>query len=88
VGDHWISPPSTPDVILLSDDLKAETLPIKTLITWNPDVLLLPLDEKDLPLQGEHELLTLLKDHPVLHTLNYSWVRVSTDGENLWVKGD
>ncbi len=87
VGDHWLSPPSTPQVILLPDDLKAEDLPLKTLNAWNPDVLLYPLEESEFPLQGEHEILSLIEDFPIVHTLDHDWVRISTDGKQLWVNG-
>jgi len=87
VGEYWLTPPTPPQALLLPDDLKAETLPIDLLKIWSPQVLLLPLEEADLPLQGEYELFSLLVDYPVLHTLEYDWVRVSTDGQQLWVNG-
>jgi hypothetical protein len=55
---------------------------------WSPSAILLPLEEADLPFQGQHELLVLLEDYPVISTLDYSWVRITTDGEKLWVAGD
>jgi hypothetical protein len=50
-------------------------------------VILIPLEESDLPLLGEHELLSLLAEYPIITTLDHPWVRVSTDGEQLWVNG-
>jgi len=87
VADHWLSTPWSPQVILLPDDLKAETLPQPILKDWAPCVLLLPLKETDLPLQGEHELLSILEDYPIVNTLEYEWVRISTDGKNMWIDG-
>ncbi|MEA3325979.1 MAG: ComEC/Rec2 family competence protein [Chloroflexota bacterium] len=88
VEDHWLSTPLPPQVILLPDDLKAETLPLPILNNWAPSVLLLPLEETDLPLQGEYELFSLLENDPLVSTLEYEWVRIDTDGKQLWVHGE
>jgi hypothetical protein len=38
--------------------------------------------------QGEHPVLAALKGYPVVDTVAYVWIRVSTDGESLWVTGE
>ncbi|MDF1520751.1 MAG: ComEC/Rec2 family competence protein [Brevefilum sp.] len=79
--------PEAPDVILLEDGLKAEDISLGKLTGWSPAVILIPLEDSDLPLLGEHELLSLLANYPIVTTLDHPWVRVSTDGERLWVYG-
>jgi competence protein ComEC len=81
-------PPFGPNVFLLPDTVKAEEVSLEVFNRWSPSVILLPLAESDLPFQGQHELLVLLEDYPVISTLDYSWVRITTDGEKLWVVGD
>jgi hypothetical protein len=79
--------PEAPDLVLLEDGVKAENISLEKLTGWSPAVILIPLEESDLPLLGEHELLSLLADYPIVTTLDHSWVRVSTDGEQLWITG-
>jgi hypothetical protein len=79
--------PEAPDVVLLKDGIKPEDVSLENLTGWSPAVILIPLEDSDLPLLGEHELLSLLADYPIVTTLDHSWVRVSTDGERLWVNG-
>lgn len=88
VDDQGLSIPEAPDVILLKDGIKAEALYLDQINLWSPSAILFPLDDADLPLLGEHQVLSLLEGYPVLTTLDYSWIRVSTDGNNLWVSGD
>jgi hypothetical protein len=88
VEGHWLTVPATPDVILLPDNLKAEDLPQNLLAAWQPAVLLLPLDEADLPLHGGHPLQACLEDYPLVTTVEHGWIRVSTDGKTLWVNGE
>jgi len=79
--------PEAPDVVLLKDGIKPEDVSLENLTGWSPAVILIPLEDSDLPLLGEHELLSLLADYPIITTLDHPWVRVSTDGERLWVNG-
>jgi competence protein ComEC len=86
-SDGW-TVPNAPDVVLLPDNLSTEDLPLAQIIDWSPSAILLPLGSSDLPLSGEHELLCLFEGYPLLNTLNQGWIRVSTDGEKLWVSGE
>jgi competence protein ComEC len=88
VEDHWLDIPAAPDVMLLPDGVDEDSLGVDTLTLWNPVVILLPLTEADLPVQGEHPVLAALKGYPVVDTVAYGWIRVSTDGESLWVTGE
>jgi len=83
-----ITPPCEPDVLLIPDNLDAEDLPMEIINQWSPSVIMLPLEESDLPFQGQHEVLSLLADYPIVSTLDHPWVRISTDGKNFWVAGD
>lgn len=83
-----MTPPFGPDVLLLPDDLEAKDFSMEIINHWSPSVIIFPLAESDLPFQGEHELLVTLQDYPVVSTLDHLWLRISTDGENLWVTGD
>lgn len=88
VATESLHPPFGPNVFLLPDNIKADELSLGVINQWSPSAILLPLEEADLPFQGQHELLVLLEDYPVISTLDYSWVRITTDGEKLWVAGD
>ena len=79
--------PQNLNVLLLQDDAQVETLSLQEINRWSPEVILLPLEKSALPLQGQHDILTLLADYPVVTTLAHPWVRVTTDGEHLWVNG-
>lgn len=88
VEDNWLDTPEAPDILLLPDGLDAEDLPLSLVNRWSPVVILLPLDESDLSLQGENDLLEILAGYPVLNTYEYGWVRLTTDGEQVWVSGE
>ena len=88
VEGEWILVPSAPDVLLLPDDLQPEELPLARINRWSPAVILLPLEQADLPLQGEHTLLQKLAGYPLVTTLDYDQVHISTDGQQLWVRGE
>ncbi len=88
IGGEWLAAPSAPDVLLLPDGITPEGLSLSRINLWSPAVILLPLKPADLPLVGEDELLGLLANYPVAHTLDQSVVHISTDGENMWVTGD
>ena len=79
---------NNPDILLLPDNISVQSLLLDTIQNWAPSVILLPLDDSDLPLQGEHALLALLKDYPVASTIDHGWVRISTDGHQLWAQGE
>jgi len=83
-----INPSIHPSIILLPDDLDADELPMAAINQWSPSAILVPLAEADLPLTGEHALLTLFEGYPIVTTLDYRWIRVSTDGEQIWVSGE
>ena len=87
VEDHWLDVPLPPDVVLLPDGIDEESLEVDTLTEWSPAVILLPLTEAELPVQGEHPVLAELAEYPLVNTVDYGWIRVNTDGESLWVTG-
>ena len=88
VQDNWADAPDAPDALLLPDGLKKEDLPLPLVNGWSPVVILLPLAESDLPLQGQYELLDIFEDYPIISTYEYNHIYLSTDGENVWVNGD
>lgn len=88
VEERWLDVPEAPDVVLLPDGVDEESLEVGTLTLWSPAVILLPLTEVELPVQGEHPVLAVLREYPLVTTVDYEWIRVSTDGESLWVTGD
>jgi hypothetical protein len=88
VEEHWLTVPEAPDLVLLPDVLSVEDFPLGQITAWQPSVILLPLAEADLPLHGEHPAVSLLTGYPVLDTDTHGWLRVSTDGEKLWVNGE
>jgi competence protein ComEC len=88
IEDQWLEIPEAPDVVLLKDGITAENLLLDHINLWSPLAILLPLDDADMPLWGEHPVLSLLDDYPLVTSLEYGWVTVSTDGINLWVSGD
>ena len=83
-----MDPPSDVDVLLLPDNLQADDLPMEVVNQWFPSLILIPMEESDLPFQGQHEILSVLQDYPVVTTLDHALVRISTDGQHLWVTGD
>ena len=88
VEEHWLDVPEAPDVVLLPDGVDEESLDVGTLTMWGSVVILLPLTESDLPVMGEHPVLAALREYPLVTTVDYRWIRVSTDGESLWVTGE
>jgi competence protein ComEC len=88
VEDHWLDVPAAPDVVILPDGVDKESLEVDTLTLWNPAVILLPLTESELPVQGEHPVLAALREYPLVTTVDYNWIRVNTDGVSLWVTGE
>ena len=88
VEEHWINTSEPPDILLLRDGLKAIDLPFRQINHWSPSVILLPLEITRYPLQSNDELMTALSEYPVVTNLNHGWIRISTDGENLWVHGE
>lgn len=88
VDDHWLEIHNAPDVVLLPDGIHSEDFPLKKINQWTPSLILLPMDDTDLPLTGEHELMRILAGYPFVTTLKHNWVRVKTDGSQMWVYGD
>jgi hypothetical protein len=87
VDNEWILAPSAPDVLLLPDDLGPDELPLQRINWWSPAVILIPLNDTDLPLDGEHTLLQKLAGYPLVTTLDYDQVHISTDGNQMWING-
>jgi competence protein ComEC len=87
VDNEWILAPSAPDVLLLPDDLRPDELPLQRINWWSPAVILIPLNDTDLPLDGEHTLLQKLAGYPLVTTLDYDQVHISTDGNQMWING-
>jgi hypothetical protein len=83
-----LHPPYAPDILVLPDNLEADAFSMEILNQWAPSLILFPLEESDLPFTGQHQVLALLEDYPVISSLDYSWVRITTDGKKLWVNGD
>jgi competence protein ComEC len=88
VDEHWHDPPAPPKVVSLPKSSPSQALPLGQITLWGPAVILLPQDPTNLPLDGVHPVLELLKDYPLLSTLDHGWVRVSTDGEQMWVRAE
>jgi hypothetical protein len=88
VEENWLNVPQAPDLVLLPEGLEANDIPLPTVNAWQPAAILLPLAEADLPLHGDHPVISLLEGYPLLTTSDHGWVRVSTDGETLWVNGE
>ncbi len=87
VRDAWQNPPKPPLILFLPRDLKAVDCPLEQINLWGPAVILLPVDEVDLPLIGEHDLFTLLAGYPLVKSFEHGWVRITTDGDHVWVHG-
>jgi competence protein ComEC len=81
VGDHWLSPPMPPDVLFLPDDSAVDDLPLEQITLWAPVVILLPVEQADLFILQDQ-----LGGYPVLTSQAHGWVRVSTDGRQVWVR--
>jgi competence protein ComEC len=88
VEGHWLTSGENPDVLLLPDGISAKAFPLDQVNAWTPAVILFPLDDSDFPLRGEHPLLSLLDGYPILTSFDHGWVRVTTDGQSVWVKGE
>ena len=86
VGDEWFEVPGVPNVILLPDDLHIDESTILKIQTWAPSVILFPLREADLPLQGDHTIFAALAGYPLLDTFHHGWIQVSTDGHQVWLR--
>lgn len=87
IAQDWLLVSENPDVVLLMDGVSGEDPVLKQIMQWSPKTILLPLEESDLTLDGHHELIDILEGFPVMNTLEYHWVRISTDGERMWVNG-
>mgnify|MGYP001025910680 CR=1 FL=1 len=83
----WLVIPEQPDVVLLMDDVSVEDPVLRQIMQWSPAVILLTLEDSELSLDGHHELLDVLAGYPVMSTLQYNWVQISTDGAQMWVNG-
>jgi hypothetical protein len=88
VDDQWKMQGVAPDVLILKDGVAVEDFALDKLGLWSPAVILFPLEKEDLPLHGEHAVLNLLADYPVVSTLDHDWVQITTDGKQLWVHGE
>jgi competence protein ComEC len=88
VENHWLEAPALPEVVLLPDGIRAADFPLEQINSWSPSLILLPLNSADLPLEGEHDLVSLLEGYPILTTFEHDWVRIKTDGDQMWVYGE
>jgi competence protein ComEC len=88
VDAHWSNATSPPDVVFLPDGITPTDLPLEVINRWAPAVIVLPLGATDLPLVGEHPTLDLLQGYPVVNSAEHGWVRVSTDGDQAWVRAE
>ncbi len=88
VGESWVALLRPPNVLLLPDDVSSSDFPISKVNAWSPMVILLPLHESDLPLQGEHDLISLLEGYPLMNSLEQGWIKISTDGRHIWVEAE
>lgn len=87
VGAQWLEVPAPPDVLFLPKDITADDVVLDHITLWAPGVILLPLDAADVLLSGMHPLEARLVGYPLVTTRSYGWVRVSTDGQGVWVRG-
>ena len=88
VNSGWLAVPGPPDVVLLPEDMPVDDFPLTVLNDWSPAVILLPLHSSDVPINGEHELASLLQGYPWLTSLDHGWVQVSTDGAQVWATAE
>lgn len=88
VGEHWHKSPTPPDILVLPNNAASQGLPLEQLTLWAPNVILLPQVSANLPLDGIDPVLEILRDYPVLSTLEHGWVRISTDGQGIWVHAE
>lgn len=88
VDDHWLNPPAPPSIVYLPNRIHSQALPIEQITPWEPVAILLPQDPANLPLDGLDPVLELLRDYPILGTHDHGWVRVSTNGEQVWVRAE
>jgi len=87
-GDAWLKVPAPPDVILLPDDVSLDDFLLTKVNAWEPAAILLSLGQSDQPLAGEHALMQALHGYPLLSTLDHGWVRVSSNGVQVWVESE
>jgi len=87
IAQDWMRVPEHPDVVLLADGLSGDEPVLQQIVQWSPAIILIPLEVSDLSLEGQHPLIDVFEGFPVMSTLDYNWVRVSTDGDQFWVNG-
>ena len=85
VDEYRMAVPGAPDMVLLPDGVEVESQWVSQVVDWQPAAILFPLAQNDLPLQGDHALLLEMQEFPLLTTLEHGWLRVSTDGAQVWV---
>ena len=86
VEEAWLQIPRPPEVFLLPEDIVMEDFSLTTINAWSSAAILLPLNPADQPLQGEHALIQALQGYPLITTLDHGWIRVSSDGTQVWVE--
>ena len=82
VGDCWHHLPAPPDVLFLPAGLGVDDLPLEQITLWAPEVILLSATEADAP-----PLQAALTGYPLVSRQAHGWVRVSSDGKGMWVRG-
>lgn len=85
VDQNWLESSHTPTLLLLPGKASDMSFILEQLNRRPPAVILLPMPASEISLVGEHPLLTLLSDYPLVSTHNAGWVRVSTDSEQIWI---
>ena len=88
VDEHWLNSPSPPSILYLPNRIHSQIFPIDQITQWQPIVILLPQNPANLPLDGLDPVLELLGDYPILGTHDHGWVRISTDGQQVWVRAE
>lgn len=82
VGECWDHLPAPPNALFLPAGLNVDDLPLEQITLWAPEVILLSATEADaLPLQAA------LTGYPLVSRQVHGWVRVSSDGMGMWVRG-
>jgi hypothetical protein len=72
--------------LLLSDGGYAPLNPPEWIARWRPQVVLLSVAAGDAQGRPDPQVLQSVKGRTLLRTDQNGWVRLSTDGERIWVE--